>query len=203
MGELFTKKADMPTRPQPVSIITSSRLDDFTVAYDAPGPVPHTIRKVGSVFRGMNDLHEAIAYAELVHAFFDRFVGHGCQKAYVVHGPTSTTRKPFEVVSATAGYRVAYSSTGRMADGPDFGRVRHTLLAGDGLDAPIESGALATHPVHGEVSIEFTDQSGWFMTPATQPGVHLPVCLRGLQLKPAASAAPSAVPPARTRMRMR
>lgn len=68
------------------------RLDEWTVA--------------GSVFRGMADLDEAKRYAERVARFLEL---QGCPApVFVVAGPTSTTKQPFEVVAASCGYRILH-----------------------------------------------------------------------------------------------
>jgi hypothetical protein len=54
----------------------------------------------------MPELDAACKYAREVSEFF---VAQGaCGVVYVVKGPTSTTRSPFEVVDACCGYSVAY-----------------------------------------------------------------------------------------------
>lgn len=79
------------------------RLDPYTLVYPqyvSPGVYAAT----GSTFRGFRGEDEARTYAATAKDFF-------AQNAldipvYVVRGPTSTTRQPFEVVTACCGYSV-------------------------------------------------------------------------------------------------
>lgn len=87
--------------------IRKYRLDEWCVAYDAPTDKPHTLALVGGVFRGFNNLDKAKAYADQVTEWW---TGLGLkQAAYVVQGPTSTTKCKYEVVDATAGYTKLHS----------------------------------------------------------------------------------------------
>ena len=88
-------------------------LDDWTKVYPAPTAVPFELKQTGSTFRGMNDREKAISYANEVAGYFTTH--HLDLPVFVVAGPTSTTRKKFEVVTTTAGYHVVYRtrSTGQ------------------------------------------------------------------------------------------
>lgn len=79
------------------------RLDSYTCVYPkyvSPGKYEAT----GSVFRGFTTEDAALQYAYTVLSFFMQ--NALTQPVYVVHGPTSTTKKPYEVVSACCGYSV-------------------------------------------------------------------------------------------------
>lgn len=81
------------------------RLDSWALTY--PKYVsPGVYEATGSVFRGMSDEEEAKEYARKVRAFFAQNALDA--PVFVVRGPTSTTRKPFEVVSASCGYTVVF-----------------------------------------------------------------------------------------------
>jgi hypothetical protein len=84
------------------------RMDEWASVADAPIAVPFKLMPKGGVFRGMRDLEEAKAYADGVRDFF---AAHGArQSVFVVRGPTSTTRMPFEVVDATCGCTRVYTA---------------------------------------------------------------------------------------------
>lgn len=79
------------------------RLDPYACVY--PKYVsPGVYEATGSVFRGFTVEAEALKYAYAVLAFFMQ--NALTQPVYVVRGPTSTTKKPYEVVSACCGYSV-------------------------------------------------------------------------------------------------
>lgn len=79
------------------------RMDPYTCVY--PKYVsPGVYEATGSVFRGFATEASARTYAYAVLAFFMQ--NALTQPVYVVRGPTSTTRLPYEVVSACCGYSV-------------------------------------------------------------------------------------------------
>lgn len=82
------------------------RLDPYTCCYPqyvSPGVYAAT----GSVFRGFKDEEQAKRYADTVAEFFAQNALD--QPVYVVRGPTSTTRQPFEVLAACCGYTIVYT----------------------------------------------------------------------------------------------
>lgn len=83
------------------------RLDEWACVYDAPTSVPFELKPTGGVFRGMRDLEKAKEYAKVVAKFFSDNNVH--KPVYVVRGPTTTTKAPFEVVDACCGYTVAFA----------------------------------------------------------------------------------------------
>ena len=83
-----------------------ARLDEWTCISLGPTAVPNESRLRGSVFRGVPDLAAAKEYADRAHAFLQ--ANGAAAPVFVVKGPTSTTRSPFEVVSATCGHEVLY-----------------------------------------------------------------------------------------------
>lgn len=79
------------------------RMDAYTCVY--PKYIsPDVYEATGSVNRGCITEVEATLYAYAVLAFFMQ--NALTQPVYVVRGPTSTTRKPYEVVDACCGYTV-------------------------------------------------------------------------------------------------
>lgn len=82
------------------------RFDDFTSLYQGPGDTQFSQKLRCGIFRPFKDFALACQYADEVSAWL---VDHLCpQPVFVVRGPTSTTKSPFEVVDATAGYSVQY-----------------------------------------------------------------------------------------------
>lgn len=84
-------------------------LDGWAGVNEAPTDVPFETKLSGSVFRGMKNESEARAYADTVSEFF---LNNGSRntKVFVVRGPTSTTKAPFEVLSACCGYSIVYET---------------------------------------------------------------------------------------------
>lgn len=104
------------------------RLDDFAVVAPAPTAVPFELKPNGGVFRGMKSQSAATEYAEKVADFFAQ---HGAsQPVYVVQGPTSTTKMPFEVVDASAGYLILHRTAERLPADVE------SVLEGDVVDRP-------------------------------------------------------------------
>jgi hypothetical protein len=84
----------------------TARLDEWALTYMGPSAAPNVYVRHASVFRGMSDEQAARTYADTVARFF---AAHGCAgTVFVVRGPTSTARAPFEVVSACCGYSIVY-----------------------------------------------------------------------------------------------
>lgn len=82
------------------------RLDEWAAVAMAPTAVPFERKPKGSVFRPFHDEHKALAYAREVCKFFAE---HGTrQPVFVIKGPTSTTKAPFEVVEASCGYTIVH-----------------------------------------------------------------------------------------------
>ena len=115
-------------------------LDEWAKIYLAPTSVPFELKPTGSVFRGMSNEDAAKEYAEQVVAFFRV---HGLEKtAFVVRGPTSTTRCTFEVCTETAGYTVVYRTKAaeKQQSGEDAGVVTNQLVGADHVqivDGPV------------------------------------------------------------------
>jgi hypothetical protein len=82
-------------------------LDGFAKIALAPTEIPFQLKPSAYVCRGMKDLESAKAYAVQAQEFFAKNDLPG--QVFVVKGPTSTTKSPFEVVTATAGYTVVFS----------------------------------------------------------------------------------------------
>jgi hypothetical protein len=82
------------------------RYDEWCCSYFGPSSTPGVSKLHVGVFRGMRDEQQAVEYAQQVAEFFGS-VG-SANSVYVVRGPTSTTRMPFEVVDACAGYTVLH-----------------------------------------------------------------------------------------------
>ncbi|MFK4705977.1 hypothetical protein ABIC83_002816 [Roseateles asaccharophilus] len=98
------------------------RIDEWASVCDGPTAQPGRMALDASVFRGMSTLESAMEYADIVS---DRFKELGAPEAvFVVAGPTSTTKKPFEVVTATCGYSVLYRTR------PQWGKRLAALLRG-------------------------------------------------------------------------
>lgn len=94
------------TMSEPSPKARFERLDEWTVISHAPTGEPFKSKMSGSVFRGMNNLDEAVTYAVKVAEFFG---ANGLeQPVFVVGGPTSTTKCRFEVVDATSSYTVKF-----------------------------------------------------------------------------------------------
>lgn len=114
-------------------------LDEWAKIYPAPTSVPFELKATGSVFRGMNQLNAAKAYADQVAQFFH---SHGLnQSVFVVKGPTSTTKCKFEIVTATAGYSVVYRSpSSEVVDSsPVFFSTDANSVSKNGVDSPIKT----------------------------------------------------------------
>lgn len=104
------------------------RLDAFAVVAPAPTAVPFELKPKGGVFRGMKTQSAAAEYAEKVADFFAQ---HGAsQPVFVVQGPTSTTKMPFEVVDACAGYLILHRTAERLPTDVE------AVLEGDAVDRP-------------------------------------------------------------------
>lgn len=89
-------------------------LDEWTKVYLAPTNIPSQLKHAGGVFRGMNDMDEAMAYSQKVA---DYFAEHGLdKKVYVLAGPTSTTQCKFEVCDARSVYKVLYTATASQGE---------------------------------------------------------------------------------------
>ena len=82
----------------------SHRMDEWALTYMGPSAVPFHHVRHASVFRGMRTESAARAYAAKVCTWFAAEGVYG--PVFVVRGPTSTTRQPFEVVSACCGYSI-------------------------------------------------------------------------------------------------
>ncbi len=81
------------------------RLDSWALTY--PKYVsPGVHEATGYVLRGMHDEDKAREYAVKVREFFKQNALD--QPVFVIRGPTSVTRAPYEVVSETCGYTVVY-----------------------------------------------------------------------------------------------
>jgi len=109
--------------------VRSRRLDDWARVYNAPTEVPNKMAPTTYVCRGMTNKDDAVAYAvDLATKFSD----HGCPTTvFVIRGPTSTTRKPFEVVTESAGYSILHRSRPVIKDSPlPTGSTRGIDVAG-------------------------------------------------------------------------
>lgn len=118
------------------------RLDQWTSVADTPTSVRSEQRPSGSVFRGMNDLEQARAYADQVCQFF---LDHDAPSTvFVVAGPTSTTKCAFEVVEASCGYPIRHRALPdpvRMAE-----RALNRSLVPDSSPAPFAAAAALARP---------------------------------------------------------
>lgn len=102
-------------------------LDEWAKVYPAPTGVPFELKPNGGVFRGMKSIDGAKAYAEEVADFFAQ---HGVSKpVFVVAGPTSTTKMPYEVVDATSTYVVLHRANARPAVQFDLRERRNEFAA--------------------------------------------------------------------------
>lgn len=97
-------------------------MDEWTHVYLAPTSTPFELKPTGSVFRGMSNLDQAQDYADTVKAYLESQSID--RNVYVVAGPTSTTKKPYEVVTATAGYTVLYKAVSADAEAQTSERPR-------------------------------------------------------------------------------
>ncbi len=102
------------------------RMDEWSCIYPAPTGVPFELKPTGDTFRGMKDLDKAKAYAEEVADFF--FENGLNKRVFVVKGPTSTTKSPFEVVTATSTYTVAHRTALRGSPEADAGKGKANAL---------------------------------------------------------------------------
>lgn len=91
------------------SIRSGINLDGWAGVNNTATEVPFELRPRGCVFRGMKTESDARAYADKVSEFF---LNNGSRNTtvYVVRGPTSTTKAPFEVLSACCGYSIVYET---------------------------------------------------------------------------------------------
>lgn len=97
------------------------RIDEWASVSDAPTATPGRMALDSYVCRGLADLETAIEYANHISDAFEELGAP--HQVFVVTGPTSTTRKPFEVVNATAGYSVLHVTR------PTWGKTLSRLLA--------------------------------------------------------------------------
>lgn len=119
-------------------------LDEWAKVYPAPTSVPFELKPNGGVFRGMKDLAQATDYAEKVADFFAQ---HGVSKhVFVIEGPTSTTKMPYEVVDATAGRTVLYRAHARAPAQLDLAALRNEF-AGLVVSALQAHGWTPVHPL--------------------------------------------------------
>ncbi len=91
------------------------RLDPYAIVY--PKYIsPGVFEATGGVFRGFPTEDAARTYAYRVLSFFMQ--NALTQPVYVVRGPTSTTRMPYEVVDACCGYTVVLKLEPKYGSGP-------------------------------------------------------------------------------------
>lgn len=102
-------RPDATVPPARAAQTANHQLDEWAKCYSGPSETPGVPKMHGSVFRGMRDATEARAYADTVSQYFQD-AGLKTKRVFVVRGPTSTTKAPFEVVDATAGYAVCYTA---------------------------------------------------------------------------------------------
>ncbi|MEJ6002579.1 hypothetical protein [Paucibacter soli] len=128
----------MGTNVSPSEVVApfrSHRIDEWAVVYDAPTSQPGRLALSSSVFRGMRDKDAAIAYADFLAAKFKELKAP--HSVFVVAGPTSTTKSPFEVVTASGGYSIIHRTqppSGALLRGILRGATRSTRLVGDVQD---------------------------------------------------------------------
>lgn len=106
----FTGGAEVAKAEANPQVEGGFRLDEWTVVYPNPSETPGGNKMHASTFRGVSTEEQGRTYAKEVRAFFLR--QNVIAPVFVIKGPTSTTKKPFEVVTATAGYAVVYKIGG-------------------------------------------------------------------------------------------
>lgn len=152
-----------------VTVIKSFSLDESCSVYDAPTAVPGQYAPCLGVFRSFKDLGAAIDYSEKVFAFAKEY-GVDAPIVYVIKGPTSTTRAPYEVVSASAGYSICHRASGRALSEPiSEAEVSKWLIFG--VSMRVGPGMMAHHADAGNVVLDYKKDHGWTMVGAgVRPG---------------------------------
>lgn len=85
------------------------RIDEWSTCSWAPTATPFELKRVAYVCRGMDSEDAAKKYAEEMSG---KFTGLGVPSTiFVLKGPTSTTKKPYEVTTASAGYIILHKIT--------------------------------------------------------------------------------------------
>ncbi|MEJ8837607.1 hypothetical protein [Ramlibacter sp. AN1133] len=110
--------------------------------YITPAATPNTYRAVGWVSRGFKDQNAAIAFGRETANFFS---GNGLnQPVFVVRGPTSTCREPFEVTDGCSTYSVVARIQTEPATQPRPGMALRTAIINFGLESlrgvPLDDG---------------------------------------------------------------